>query len=155
MVGMANPPKHQRVRSWLRAQPRWVTWAGGPWLVLLGLWIPILSTMYNHHASTIELVSVGVPMGSIALAATLVFGGGLGYLKQWRTVGKAALIGAGVLLFWLTWITLAGPDPNNQNDHSAGAATVILAIPTVIVVGTVVGLGSAIGRGVKGLLASA
>jgi hypothetical protein len=116
------------------------------WLVLLGAWCPLVAGLAEHHASTPDVAWVGGVVGGVGVLTTLIFGARLGYRGLWRAAGVACLAGAVVLLFWFNAITLAAPDPTNQNDHSAGAGTVILAVPVVLVVGIMLGLGAAVGR---------
>lgn len=139
------------MRDWVRRQHWWVTWIGVPWLVLIGVWLPVLDNLWNHHAASKTLLDTGIALGTLAVVATIVYGAGLGFLKLWKVVAMAVLIGAAVLLIWYAWVTLSGPDPNNQNDHAAGAGVVILAVPVLLAVASVLGLGAGIGRATRAL----
>ncbi len=147
-VSWEQVPRKPSVRRDL--SPRLIRY-GIIWLVLVGAWIPVLSSMAEKHASSSSLLTVGAALGSVAVLTTLVVGGRLAYLRLWREACWATLAGAGVLLFWYVAITLNGPDPGNQNDHVVGIGTIILAVPVIVAVALVLGIGAGVGLALRGL----
>lgn len=126
--------------------PKWLIFSGVAWLVLLGAWIPALVWLHDQHASSGVLIEVGAVLGGLAVLASLGFGALLGFAGLWKRAALASLFGAGVLIFWYSAITLAAPDPTNQNDHAAGAGAVILGIPSLVLVALLLFAGGASGR---------
>jgi hypothetical protein len=117
------------------------------------MWAPVLSSLAESHATGETLVRVGAALGGVAVVATLVLAGRLGFQRMWRQTIIVVLGGTFVLLFWYVAVTLAAPDPTNQNDHAVGVGMIILALPTAALVGLPVGLGALGGRAVARVLA--
>jgi hypothetical protein len=79
-------------------------------------------------ASTTAFVFVVAPLAALSIVSMLAFGVKLGRRAMWRELGIACLAATAGFLGWYAAITITAPDPTNQNDHAAGAGTVILAL---------------------------
>lgn len=84
--------------------------------------------------------------------STFVFGARLGFRRSWRWLGQSALAGTSVVLFWYSAATLSAPDPNGQNDHSAGIGVVIFSVPTFVAVALLLCVGAVACVGVRWLV---
>jgi drug/metabolite transporter (DMT)-like permease len=132
---------HSRART-----PRWVIRDGLVWLALFVAWIPVLSALLLNNASSTLDIAIGGSLGSVALLATLIYGGLLGRHRRWRDVGFATLAGTAALVVCYVVLMVSAPDPNNTNDIGAGAGLAIFGLPTLLLVGMLLGLGAAVGR---------
>jgi len=126
--------------------PRPVIRDGAIWLVLFGLWAPVVAVLALNEVSVRVFLALGAPLGAVAVLSTLLFGGRLGRRGHWRELGLAALAGTAELLFLYGVAMVVSPDPNNTNDIAAGAGVVILSVPTLLVVASLLGLGGLVGR---------
>lgn len=129
--------------------PRALRLPTGLWLLVLGMWAPVLAALHGHHASVGMEVAVGSALGALAAVSSIALGAVFGWRRLWRHLGTAALVGTGALMAWYVVLTLAAPDPTNQNDHAVGAGVVILWIPTLAAVAGVLYFGGAVGFGLS------
>ena len=93
----------------------------------------------------------GIALGSLAILSTVMFGGRLGFHREWRRMVLAAAAGTVILALLYSAALLAAPDPNGQNDHTAGIAVVILSAPTFVAVALMLCLGGAAGHAARWL----
>lgn len=136
-------------RPYLQRLPKWFLRDTVIWMVLLTAWVPALMALEAAKASTSAFIDVGTLFGAVSVASMFGFGIRLGRLAGWRELGLACVVGTGALLAWYIAATLTAPDPTGQNDHAAGAGTVILAIPTFVILVLIVGLGGVVGRATR------
>jgi hypothetical protein len=126
--------------------PRRVARDGAIWLVLFGLWAPVITVLVLNEVSAPVFLAIAAPLGAVAVLSTLFFGGRLGRRSQWRELGLAALAGTAELLFMYGVAMVVSPDPNNTNDQAAGIGVVIFSVPTLLIVASLLGLGGLFGR---------
>jgi hypothetical protein len=88
----------------------------------------------------------------LAILSTVMFGGRLGFHREWRRMVLAAAAGTVILALLYSAALLAAPDPNGQNDHTAGIAVVILSAPTFVAVALMLCLGGAAGHAARWLV---
>ena len=118
---------------------------GAAWLALLTAWAPAVAGLGAVHASTAAYLAVAVPLGAVAVLATVVFGGWLGRSAAWRELALSSLLGTVALLAWYDVLMIAFPD-RASDGHAAAAGTVIFAVPALLAVGLLLGAGGLAGR---------
>jgi hypothetical protein len=91
----------------------------------------------------------GHNLGDVAGLPQAAHGGctgeGVDYQRRWRDLAWSAVAGTASLCCWLSLLLVTAPDPTNQNDHTAGIATIILSVPLFVVVSALLASGAGIG----------
>jgi hypothetical protein len=149
------PPPPDRDRSadgrWRSDQrpPRWLALSGLLWLVTVASWL-IAGTVFlavgPPGGSTTDIVVVA-GLAGLAVLVTLGWGALVARRRATRWLWRAVAAGTTVQLFTYMTAMLAAPQSPGaaDDDISAGAGLVVLAIPTAVLIAALLWLGAAVG----------
>jgi hypothetical protein len=124
---------------------------GGLWLVLIGVWLPVLlNEAITARPPLKALPATGLLLGALAVLASICWGLVLALLRRWRWILVSAAAGTAVLLGWYVTVMIPTNLNDPQVDNETGADVAILSVPTLVSVGLLLsvggGLGSTYGR---------
>ena len=126
--------------------PRWAWMLGGLWLVLIGLWLPVLQK--EEIAAQQPLTALPATclfLGALAVLACICWGLVLGLLRRWRWILVSAAAGTAVLLGWYVAVMLSTNLNDPLVDNEAGAGIAIFSVPTLVSVGLLLSVGGGLG----------
>jgi lysylphosphatidylglycerol synthetase-like protein (DUF2156 family) len=126
--------------------PRWAWMLGGLWLVLIGVWLPVLLKEAITAKPPLQaLPATGLLLGAIAVIASICWGLVLALLRRWRWILVSAAAGTAVLLGWYVTVMISTNINDPQVDNEAGADIAILSVPTLVSVGLLLSVGGGLG----------
>jgi len=119
---------------------------GGLWLVLIGVWLPVLlKEPITARPPFGAVPATGLFLAALAVLACICWGLVLALLRRWRWILVSAAAGTAVLLAWYGTVMLSTDLNDPLVDNEAGAGIAILSVPTLVSVGLLLSVGGGLG----------
>ena len=144
---MVSATVHSETRWWRLQLPRWLWVTSSIWaLLVIAPWIAVTSQL--HQGRTVDLsVAVGILIANAA--CTLAVGGAASLDRRpWRRVFSLSLIG--LVAFAIAFFVVADAPASTADDHGAGLAVIVLALPLWVVAGVLLTVGMGLGQAIRG-----
>jgi hypothetical protein len=135
-------------KSWWKDLPRGLKSGGFAWLLCLIVWIPIAETVGGRHFSHARMAAT-IAFAALAVVATVVFGGWLGFKRYWRYVSRSYLVGIGLVSGVIFFAFENAVPPNAPDDPGVGLGALVAAVAVSPVIGLLLWSGGGIGALVR------